>query len=154
MALILLGIIGLFGLCAYGYWRYIYYPTTPEYALGQFFEAAKARDYDRVYDLVQVPAPLRLLVRNGQDLKQLAERVPSAVPIVEDYRFGRVTFNGDHAIVDTSTIARNRAGRPYANGFDVEMIRTNGVWRIDGYWILKEIDRRGLGGLLLGGPGF
>ena len=148
--LVILGIAALIALCSYGYWKLIYWPTTPQYALGQFFDAARVKDYNRVYDLVEVPPSLRLFIHNGHELQTVAERIPGLIPEVVDYRFGHASVTGDHARVETTTIGRFRR-RGFSITFDVEMQRRNGIWRIDGKWLLAQINMRGFGGVLLNG---
>ncbi len=147
VAAILLALL-LLAAGVYGYWRFIYYPTTPQYTLEQFFAAARSRDYNRVYELVQVPPVLRSFVGNGQELGKYAERFPGLVPVVEEYRFGKVTENGDHATVETT--ATTRIGDKTTSGtVPFQLVRSNGVWRLDGNWIVSEATRHGLSGMFL-----
>src|SRR5258707_8694855 len=78
-------LVALLAVGAWAYWKFIYYPTTPQYALDKFFIAARDKDYEKVYDLVQVPPAVKVLVRNGQELKGMAQRMPGLVPELTDY---------------------------------------------------------------------
>jgi hypothetical protein len=133
----------------YAYWRLIYYPQTPQFALDRFFEAARARDYDTIYSLVQVPASLKILVPNANGLRRLAERVPGLIPEVEAYRLGRAKVEGDSAQVEAATTLRGGANAESSvSTFQVELVRREGQWRIDGQWVMREMARKGAGDLL------
>lgn len=146
---ILLALVGA-GLLVYGWWSFIYWPTTPQYALDRFFEAANAHDFDKVYDMVEVKGPLKGFVGSGAALRTMAERFPGLLPQVESHSYGDTQISGDHAKVHT-TITMRRQGIANSNTMDVELSRTNGIWRIDGDWIFREIVRQRAGGLLLNG---
>lgn len=133
------------------YWKFIYYPTTPQYALETFFVAARNKDYDKIYNLVLVPPAAKVLVRNGQDLKAMAQRFPGLVPTLHEYKIGSVELNGDNAQLDATTTLIGADQKPTDSQLKVKMIRTNGIWRVDGNWIMSEIGKKGLNGLLLNG---
>ena len=82
--LIVFVILGLAAAGAFGYWKLIYYPTTPRYAIDRFLDAVQAKDYDKVYDMVQVPPAVKVLIRNGRDLKALAEQNRSLLPDIKE----------------------------------------------------------------------
>src|ERR1051325_6730789 len=78
---------------AFGYWKLIYYPTTPQFAIDRFIDAARTKNYDRVYDMVQVPPPIKVFVRSGSDLKSLADRNPGLLPDIEEHRFNNAVIS-------------------------------------------------------------
>ena len=55
-------ILALSAAAGYEYWRLIFYPSTPQYAVEQFFDAANARQFGRMYELVKVTGPLKALI--------------------------------------------------------------------------------------------
>ena len=146
--MVILAAIPIGVLLGYGYWRFVVYPTTPQYALDRFFQAARAKDYDTLYDLVQINGVLKVMMPNSARLKELAKTMPGLVPDVESYRFGNAIVTGDRATVETTATTR-RNGKESTDTLKVEMVRTNGLWRIDGGWIFKEATRRGMGGVFL-----
>jgi hypothetical protein len=135
---------------AYGYWKLIFYPTTPQYAIDRFIEAARAKDYDRVYNMVQVPPPVKALVRNGSDLRKMAEKSRGLLPEIKEYHFGTSTIAGDQATVETTVIG-TQAGGESTSVVPFKLVKTNGVWLIDGKWILAEALKRGFGGVFMNG---
>jgi hypothetical protein len=135
---------------AYGYYRFIYYPSTPRFAVEQLFEAGRARDYERVYSLVKVSGPFKSLVRGPEDLKRYAEQFPGLIPDVQEYRVLKSDVQGDRATV-TSEVTASQAGRTNDRAVDFRLVREEGIWRIDGEWVIQEALRTGLGGALLRG---
>ena len=138
------------GIAAYGYWRFIYYPSTPAYTVEQIIEAGRARNYGRVYDLVKLTGPLKALVRSPDELKGYAERYPGLIPDVRDYEIVSSAIKGDEATVKTQVTA-SQGGRTTQNEINFELVRQEGIWRLDGEWLFQEAVRHGLGGALLGG---
>ena len=144
-------LLALLTLGAWAYWKFIYYPTTPQYALDKFFAAARDKDFDKVYDLVQVPPTVKVLVRNGQELKAMARRMPGLVPELANYSIGNVEVKGDSASLDATTTMIGRDQKPSSSSLKVKMVKTNDIWRVDGNWILSEMKKKGLGGAFLNG---
>jgi len=143
----------LLALGGFGYWKYVYYPSTPQYALTQFFEAVNARDYETVYDLVEVKGtPLEVFVPTAQSLRTLAERASNLIPRVQEYRFGKAQQEGDRARVETTAVVLDtpQGTPPSASTFNVQMVRVNGLWKIEGRWMMAEIQRRGADAILKG----
>ncbi len=149
--LALLLVAALLAAVGYGYWTLIYYPTTPQHAVDQFIEGIRAKDFDRVYSMVKVPAPLKVFIGSGSALKAIVERNRSAVPEIKEHRFGNSDVVGDQATVET-TIKGSSAGSQTTSVVQFKLVRTNGVWLIDGQWIMAEMMKRGLGGMLMNGP--
>ncbi len=143
-------ILAVAAIAGYSYWKFVYFPSTPQYTLDKFFIAAKARDYDSLYNLVHVTGLLKAAVPNAKGLRDMAQRMPGLVPEVEEYRFGAATVSSDRATIETATTTRTLRGVT-SNTLNVEMERVNGSWMIDGRWILREVGKRGLGGLIIDG---
>src|ERR1051325_9488695 len=101
--IVALALVGA-GLLVYGWWKFIYLPTTPQYALDRFFDAANARDFDKVYDLVEVKGPLKAFVGSAGALRIMAERFPNLLPQVESHSYGDVQLSGDHAKIHTTAV--------------------------------------------------
>jgi hypothetical protein len=148
---VLIALAALFAAAGWAYWNYIYLPTTPQYTLDRFFAAARDKDYDKVYDLVQVPPAIKVLVRNGQELKAMAGRMPGLVPELQEYGIGNVEVSGENATLDATTTMTGPDQRPTSSALKVKMVRTNGIWRVDGNWILSELKKKGMGGVFLNG---
>ena len=144
----LLLILLIFSAGAYGFWRYIYYPKTPRHAVERLIESGRKKDYEQIYDLVKITGPLKAAVRGPQDLKEYAARFPGLIPNVRDYRIIGSTVKGNRAAVTVeATLGQAETTRRSTVAF--ELVRDEGIWRIDGDWILKEAVRHGLGGAIL-----
>ncbi len=129
---------------AFGYWRFVYYPTTPQYALREFLDAVRAEDYALCYRRLHVPAPIRLLIPTAEALERLARSAGGLIPRLEDYRLGRVTEKGDTATVMAVLITRQEAATTaHAEELEVHMVRQDDRWQVDGGWVLEELIRRG-----------
>ena len=61
---------------------------------------------------------------------------------------GNVTV--DQATVET-TVTTMQAGKETVNVVQFKLVKANGVWLIDGKWILSEAMKRGLGGMFMNG---
>jgi len=128
----------------FGYWRYVYYPTTPQYALAEFLDAARSKDYAVAYSRLDLPAPMRLIVPSAQALGELAQRAGGLIPRLEDYRLGKVTGGDDTATIRTMLITRlEGAESSSADEVSIEMCRVAGRWKLDGGWALRELLDRG-----------
>ena len=129
---------------SYGYYQFVYYPTTPQYAVGRIIEARQVKNYEAVYDMVKVPTTLKLLVPNGKSLAGFAESQPNMFPDVLDYRFGNVSQDGEAATVETFVTVRHPAsGKPEASNVSIHMVKEAGKWKLDGAWLVQEITSRG-----------
>lgn len=132
--------------CAAGfaYWRYVYYPTTPQYALSEFLDAAISEDYAAAYRRLHMPPAMRMLVPSAQSMQRLAENAGGLIPRLEGYRLGKVTSADDTATIVTLLITRQEgAETSTADELDIEMTRHEGQWKLDGGWALGEMVRRG-----------
>lgn len=135
---------GVIAAAAFGYWRYVYYPTTPQYALREFLDAARKEDYAICYKRLRLPAPLRLIIPTAEDLKSMAQSAGGLIPRLEDYRLGKVTRTGDKASIVTVLVARqHNADKASAEEITVEMVREDDHWKVDGGWAMEEMIRRG-----------
>lgn len=146
----LLGIILAASTGTYFYWKLVIQPGTPQYALDRFFEAANARDYAKLYDLIDPQGSFRVFIRSGTDLENLAKKYPDLVPVIESHEYRNVSINGDKARIQATVTAR-RQGRDSTDTLDVEMTHTSGIWRIDGSWLVSLLLRSRANGLLLNG---
>jgi hypothetical protein len=134
---------------AYAYWRYVHYPRTPAFAVEQFLEASKKKDFGRVYNLVEVPASLRVLVPSADALRALASRVGGLIPDVVDNTIGKTTADNDQAAVEVAVVSA-KGGVTSRTTIRAKLVKAGEVWRIDGAWVLEEAIR-GAGDDLLKG---
>ena len=148
--LVLVVAVAVVGLGIFGYWKFIYYPTTPQYAIDRFLEAVQRKDYDRVYDMVQVPASVKVFLRNGRDLKALVDQNKNLVPQVTEHHFLNSTETDGTAIVNTS-VTSTQAGKQSTSVLPFKLVKDHGVWFIDGHWVQAQIVRGGFAGLFVGG---
>ena len=76
--------------------------------------------------------------------------MPGLLPNLESYQLGESKISGDHATSEatTTTTQNNRASTAT---LPVQLVRLNGVWMVDGEWIVRELSKRGMGGVLLRG---
>ena len=146
-------VIALIGMAAgaFGYWRFVYYPTTPQYALGEFLSAARYADYPMAYSRLHVTAPLKLVVPSAEALQKLAQNAGGLIPRLRAFRLGVVQRNQETATVRTTLFSETGAGGQVesdATEVTVEMRQVDGRWKVDGAWVLRELIRRGGSDLL------
>jgi len=128
---------------AYLYWRFVYYPTTPQYALREFLDAAIHQQYATAYRRLYLTPALQLVLPSEEALKNLAEDAGGIVPRLQDYHLGRVRASQDRAVIDTVLIARRpEAATSMVEEVAVEMVRDGDVWKVDGAWAVEETIRR------------
>lgn len=140
---VLIGVVAI-AAAAFGYWRYVYYPTTPQYALREFLDAAKKEDYATCYKRLRLPVPLKLIIPTAEDLENTARSAGGLIPRLEDYRLGKVTRTGDKASIVTVLVARQHdADKASAEEITVEMVWEDDRWKVDGGWAMEEMIRRG-----------
>lgn len=148
---LLLLVCALLASGAFAYWRYVYYPTTPQYALDTFLRAAETRDYQTAYDRLHLPAPLRIIVPSSAALRQWAERAGGLIPELQSHSLGKVTAKADTATIESvfTTRSAGSANSPATTtSVNVEMRRIDGIWKVDGAWALRELTDRGTESLL------
>jgi hypothetical protein len=132
----------------YGYWRFIYYPTTPQYALGEFLNGVRDRDYVRVYGRLHVTAPLKLVIPSAKALETVADNAGGLIPRLVSYRLGAVKRTEDGAVVEATLISQPAVGSsPSASGdvtdVSVEMRLVDDRWKVDAGWAMREMVKRG-----------
>lgn len=136
----------------WGWWRFVVYPTTPEYAADRFLRAAHDRNYDTLYALIDLPGAVKTVLPNAGALKRVAEAAPGAIPTVEDYRITRCQVNGDTAKLDVTVTTSGGVGASEGvrtiSPYTMPMVRVHGGWRVDGGWIIGEMARKGARALL------
>ena len=147
---VILIVIALLVSAAFAYWRFIYFPSTPQYAVTQVIDAGRAKDYQQVYDRLKLTGPLKALIRGPDDLKRYAGQYPGLIPDVHEYRITNSDTKENRATV-TANVKSTQRGRTVENRVDFQVVRDEGFWRLDGEWLLREAIRHGLGGALLGG---
>jgi hypothetical protein len=141
---ILLILLAASAAACFGYWRYVYYPTTPQYALVEFLDAARNEDYAVAYGRLDLPGPIKLIVPSAEALRNLARRAGGLIPRLEDYRLGKVTGGEEAATIRTMLITRlEGAESSSADEVAIEMCKTDGRWKVDGGWVLRELVDRG-----------
>ncbi|MBM3493425.1 MAG: hypothetical protein FJX72_03740 [Armatimonadetes bacterium] len=136
----------------YGYWRYVYYPTTPQYALDEFLSAARDRRYPQAYARLHVTAPLRLVVPSAEALERLAENAGGLIPRLRSFRLGKVERKDDTVTIATTLITDPASGGAQGPAdtteVAVEMRMVDEKWKVDGGWALRELIDRGGADLL------
>lgn len=129
---------------AFAYWRFVYYPTTPQYALREFLDAVREERYDTVYKRLYLTAPLRLVLPSAEAMGRLARDAGGFIPRLQDYHLGRVQVSADRAVIRTVLIAKQPDNaRRSSEEVDFEMVRDKDVWKVDGSWALEELFKRG-----------
>ncbi len=132
----------------YGFWRYVIYPTTPQYALSEFLDAARDRNYETVYARLHITAPLKLVVPSAKALETVAENAGGIIPRLVSYRLGKVTQSGDTASI-AAFLTTEAAGAEGAPGqadvteVTIELRRIEDRWKVDAGWAMREMVRRG-----------
>lgn len=127
------------------YWRYILYPQSPQYALGQFLDAAIKEDYDIAYRRLYLAAPLKLIVPSAEALERLAHNAGGVLPKLRSYRLGTVKVEDDRATIRAVLHYNQNNGSPMkAADADIVMIKDRDAWKVDGAWVLMEASSRGV----------
>ncbi|NLH99107.1 MAG: hypothetical protein GX446_06400 [Chthonomonadales bacterium] len=144
----MLVVLGIGALASYAYWRFVFYPTTPQYALGVFLDAVIERDYATAYSRLYVTAPVKLVIPTAKALEQIGENAGGIIPRLKQYRLGKTVRTEEGATVETILIAAvgdegTGAPRTEATDVTVEMRRDEGRWKVDAGWALREAVKRG-----------
>lgn len=134
---------------AFAYWRFVYYPTTPQYALREFLDAVREERYDTAYKRLYLTAPLRLVLPSAEAMGRLARDAGGFIPRLQDYHLGRVRVSANRAVIRTVLIAKQPDNaRRSSEEVDFEMVRDKDMWKVDGSWALEELLTRGTRELL------
>lgn len=143
-ARIILALVVVLGGGGFAYWRFVYYPTTPQYALREFLDAAKNEQYVVAYKRLYVPGPLKLVIPTAESLDSLARTAGGIIPRLDEYRLGKVQATDDRAVIDTVLVThREGSNTPMSEELQVELLRVDGKWKVDGGWALQELIKRG-----------
>ena len=142
-ALLCLGAIA-----GYGYWRFVFYPTTPQYALGVFLDAVRKRDYPTAYGRMYLTAPLKLVIPSARALERIGENAGGIIPRLKDYRLGRVERTAEGATVQAVLVTESADSETGSDKTDatevaVEMRQEDGKWKVDASWAMGETVKRG-----------
>lgn len=132
----------------YAYWRFVYYPTTPQYALREFLGAVRDRDYETVYGRLHISAPLKLVLPSAKALETVAENAGGLIPRLVSFRLGKVSQTADGASIAAllTTEAADPNGSPGPNEVTevtIELRLTDNRWKVDAGWAMREMVRRG-----------
>ncbi len=133
---------------AYGYWRYVYYPRTPQYALREFLDAAKNHDYETAYGRLHITSPLKLVVPSARALETFAENAGGLIPQLVSYRLGKVEQTAEGVRIMTMLTTEDTTGEAQQARTDVtevsiELRQVDNTWKVDAGWAMREMVKRG-----------
>lgn len=126
VALVLIAGVGV------GAWYFLVYTKSPQYALNQFFTAAKANDKEKVSQLTDPSGPLMLLL--AQQLDPASAIYPgygqSTAGSTESVQVGEVTVEGDTAKAKVTMVVNMASGEKMTINPTYVLRKVEGNWKV------------------------
>lgn len=127
------------------YWRYFYYPRTPQYAVRQFLQYCRSGDYAGAYRNMTLPEFLVKQVGiTEKGFTNMARLAGGVIPNLADFRIGPAAIREDEATVQVQvTLAARTSDWKRVEKLEVPLVQEDGRWKVDGIWATNELLYRG-----------